>query len=381
MLANTNLKRMTIVVLCSLSGAIVAHANETGRASDPRKKCGVTLKIVEQRLTPVIRRGNPGTDGILFGVEGGCVLKQGSIYHLCTTELSGRQWVDTKIAHWTSENRLNWTRRSTLFESSGDFTGKDQYASVWAMPLAFDESARRWNLFYIGYRSKPNDETGWYINHEGRVFRAVSEVEGRDGVAGPYKDAGVVLEPGPQSQPWEGLQGSDSFHIYRLGNRWMAFYGSAQTQSIPKPNPAYAKWNVGLTEADSINGPWRRRSAGNPVFGNAENPVVTRLSSGRYIAVFDALGDKPLFIGYADSPDGIRWSEPAYLELRAKDFWASDIRTPLSLIEEADGTFSIFYTAYTREDAAIEPGTTPGKDKPPPFACLGLVSVKVVTVL
>ena len=101
--------------------------------------------------------------------------------------MSGREWVNTKIAHWTSENRLNWKRSSTIFESSGDFTGKDPRASLWAMPLAYDESARRWNLFYVAYRSKPNDDTGWYINHNGRVFHAVSEVEGRDGVAGRGK--------------------------------------------------------------------------------------------------------------------------------------------------------------------------------------------------
>jgi hypothetical protein len=247
------------------------------------------------------------------------------------------------------------------------------------MPLAYDDSARRWNLFYVAYRSRPNDNTGWYINHDGRVFRAVSEVEGRNGVAGPYEDVAVVLEPGPQSQPWEGLQGSDSFHIYQVGNRWMAFYGSAQTQLVPKPNPAFAKWNVGLAEAEAIGGPWTRRPEGNPIFANAENPVVTRLASGRYVAIFDALCDKPLFIGYADSPDGIRWSKPAYLELQqAKVFWAREIRTPLGLIEESDGSLSLFYTGYHCQDLPLEPGQEPEKGKRPPFSCLGFLSVRLV---
>ena len=383
MFASINLEKMNVVVLCAVSGVIIAlpswGADGTVLASDPRSKCGVTLEIIEQRMDPVIKRSDPGTEGIEHGIEGGVVLKLGSTCHLFTTELRGREWVNTRIAHWTSENRLNWKRHSTVFESSGDFTGKDVRASLWAMPLAYDESARCWNLFYVAYRSEPNNDTGWYINHDGRVFRAVSQVEGHNGLAGPYKDVGVVLQPGPQSQPWEGLQGSDSFHIYRVGNRWMAFYGSAQTQLVPKPNPAFAKWGVGLAEAEVIGGPWKRRPEGNPVFANAENPVVTRLASGRYVAIFDALCDKPLFIGYADSPDGIRWSHPAYLELRQnKGFWAREIRTPLGLIGESDGSFSLFYTGYHCQDPPLQPGQIPEEGTKPPFPCLGFVSVRLV---
>ena len=365
----------------ALLAALLPQASDAADPSNnPRRKCGLTLEIAEQPVEPLIKRGDPGTEGIKHGLEGGVVLKQDSSYHLFTTEIDGDpEWTKTRIAHWTSQNRRNWTRRSTVFDSSGDFTGKDQRASLWAMPLAYDESARRWNLFYVAYRSKPNDDAGWYINHDGRVFRAVSEAEGPEGVAGPYRDTGVVLEPGPQSQPWEGLQGSDSFHIYQVGNRWLAFYGSAQTQLVPKPNPAFAKWNVGLAEADAIGGPWKRRPQGNPIFTNAENPVVTRLSSGRYVAIFDALMAKPLFIGYADSPDGLRWSQPAYLELRQTNgFWAREVRTPLGLIKESDGSFSFFFTGYPRQDPQPDPGQKPEQGQELLFSSLGFLSVRVV---
>jgi hypothetical protein len=247
------------------------------------------------------------------------------------------------------------------------------------MPLAYDESARRWNLFYVAYRSKPNDDTGWYLNHDGRVWRAISAEAGRGSVGGPYWDMGVILEPGPDSPPWEGLQGSDSFHIYHAGNLWMAFYGSAQTQRVPKPNSAFAKWNVGLAEAETIGGPWRRLREGNPVFTNAENPVVTRLASGRYVAVFDALISNPFFIGYADSPDGIHWSSPAYLELRQeKEFWLRDVRTPLGLIEESRGHFSLFYTGHHCQDPPLQAGEKPANGQNPPFPCLGVMSLRLV---
>lgn len=375
---------MHFAKLCTISSLTIAlpiqGAVETGVASPPRGKCGVTLEIVKQHLAPVIKRSDPGTEGIKHGIEGGVVLKQGSTYHLFTTEIDGDpEWTKTRIAHWTSENRLNWKRHSTIFDSSGDFTGKDPRASLWAMPLAYDESAKRWNLFYVAYRSKPNDETGWYLNHDGRVFRAISEVKGRDGLAGPYKDVGVVLEPSSESQPWEGLQGSDSFHIYRFENRWMAFYGSAQTQLSPKPNPSFAKWNVGLAEAEALGGPWKRRREGNPIFTNAENPVVTRLASGRYVAIFDALISNPYFIGYADSRDGVHWSNPQYLELRPeKGFWLREVRTPLGLIDEKDGSFSLFYTGYHNQDPPIQAGEKVEDGKKPPFPCLGLLSVRLV---
>lgn len=365
----------SLTIVLATPGALGADP-----ASTPRAKCGVTLEIIKQELSPLIQRGDPGTEGIKYGLEGGVVLKQGSTYHLFTTEIDGDpEWTKTRIAHWTSRNRLNWKRRSTLFNSSGDFTGQDPRASLWAMPLAYDESAQRWNMFYVAYRSKPNDDTGWYLNHEGRVWRAVSVKKGRNGLAGPYWDVGVVLEPCLESQPWEGLQGSASFHIYWVENRWLAFYGSAQTQLLPKPNPAFAKWSVGLAEAEALGGPWRRQREGNPVFTNAENPVVTRLASGRYVAIFDALISNPLYIGYADSRDGVHWSQPAFLELRPEQgFWLSDIRTPLGLIQEKDGSFSLFYTGYHRQDPSHQAGEWIADGKPPRFPCLGLVFVRVV---
>jgi hypothetical protein len=338
-----------------------------GTATLPRK-CGAHLTIEEQSLAPVIQKGDPGMEGVEHGIEGGCVVKVGSTYHLLVTELIGEvRSVKTRMAHWTSENRTQWMRRGTLYESSGEFTGKDPRASLWAAPLAYDEQAGRWNFFYTAYRSKPSDDTGWFINYEGRIWRAVSEVAGRAGVAGPYKDAGVILEPDAESQAWEGLQGTDSFHIFRTEDRWVAFYGSAQTQVVPQPNPAFARWNVGLAEARMINGPWIRRREGNPVWANAENPVVIRLRSGRYLAIFDALVGNPLAIGYADSRDGLQWSNPEMLDLKPDPgFWLKSARTPLGLIEEPDGSFSLFYTGFIK-----------GKPSEKGFRCLGLVTVKL----
>ena len=347
---------------------------------------GVTLSFVEQPLSPIIKQGDPGTEGIRYGLEGGAAVKLGATYHLLVSELvSDTRAVKMRIGYWTSKDRFHWQRRCTLYESSGDFTGQDPRASLWAMPPAYDEQAQRWNFFYTAYRAKPNAGTSWNINHEGRIWRAVSAVQGRAGIGGPYTDVGVILQPDAQSQPWEGQQGTDSFHIYQAAHRWFAFYGSAQTQTAEKRNPAYARWNVGLAEAETIAGPWRRRHDGNPVLSNAENPVVTRLRSGHYVAVFDVVNIDPLAIGYVDSSDGVHWAEPKILTLPAPEgFWLRNARTPQGLIEEADGTCTLFYSGFavggkTPAEEGLRPqNPNPMEESGRSFRCFGLAVVKVV---
>ena len=54
-------------------------------------------------------------------------------------------------------------------------------------------------------------------------------VPGPAGLEGNFTDAGVVLAPGSESQPWEGTQGTDSMQPFPLGGGrgWAAFYGSS----------------------------------------------------------------------------------------------------------------------------------------------------------
>lgn len=76
-----------------------------------------------------------------------------------------------------------------------------------------------------------------------------------------------------------------------------------------------------------------------------ENPIVTRLPTGQYIAVFDALG-YPDRIGYTVSNDGIHWSAAQYLQLDPTSLWTEAVRTPLGLIPQPDGNYTLFYTGF-----------------------------------
>jgi len=301
----------------------------------------LTLEIVNWHDGPVIGKGDPGTENIKHGLEGGRVIRQDGWYHLFTSEQTGDpKWVKMKLGHWKSHDGNCWERVSTLFESSGDFTGKDPRASLWSPMPVYNEEDSTWYMTYVAYRCKPNTTEQFLNNFDGRIWQAKSAVRGRDGLGGPYKDIAVIQEPGPLADEWEGLQGSDSFFPFKVGNKWLAFTGSAKTEKLPMEF-----WGNGLAMAPALTGPWIRLSNRSPVeFGTnfSENPIVAELQDGTLVAVMDSHGTG---FGYSVSVDGLNWSSMKYVEVTDKvDPWWAEFRTPLGLIEEEDGTFTLFFT-------------------------------------
>jgi hypothetical protein len=323
--------------------------------------CGMPGWAAERELVvtggvkgAVLTTRTPGAEGNKYGFEGGRVVRIDGVYHLFTSEMVGDpHWVKMRLAHWTSSDRTHWQRVGTLLESSGDFTGKDQRAALWSPMPVYDPKEGRWNLFYVAYQAAPDTEKEWLTNHEGRIWRAVSETPGRDGIGGPYKDARVILERGPESDKWEGLQGTDSFFPYQVGGRWCAIYGSARTESLP-----IALWQVGLATAPELAGPWTRETAMNPLTVEPrfiENPIVTRLADGGYVAVYDTKADRS--IGYTFSADGIHWSAGQHLVVQKGDgVWSNDVRTPLGLVEEGKDRFTLFYTGNEKVEGTHADG-------------------------
>jgi len=324
----------------------VLLATATLRAEDcgalpatPTPTSHLVLSLASGSTSPVLTVRSKGAEGVVGGFEGGTVIKaDGAFYAFLTEMMAG--WA-TRLALWTSPDGENWTRIATLYTSSGDLTGQDRRAALWAAMPVFDPDRDEWNLFYVAYRSKPNTPTAWYANYDGEIVRAVSQTKGRHGFKGPYLDAGVVLSPGSNSDSWEGLQGDDSFFPYRAGDRWMGFYGTAHTEVQP-----VSSWRVGLAAAPSLPGPWRRCSSLNPSPVEThfiENPVVSRIGAS-YLAVYDVDVDAGNAIGYTDSQDGVQWPQGKRLQI----FPGHDIqaRTPLALIDDGHGGYDLFVTAY-----------------------------------
>jgi hypothetical protein len=327
------------------------------------------LAVTRQWDGPILTIHSEGAQGNKYGFEGGRVLKIKGTYHLFTSEMIGDpHWVKMRLAHWTSADRLRWTRVSTIAESSGDFTGRDQRAALWSPLPVYDPKEGRWNLFYVAYQAAPDTAQLWLTNNEGRIWRAVSTTPGEDGIGGPYRDVGIVMQRGKDSDPWEGLQGTDSFFPYPVGDRWYALYGSAHTEKLP-----ISLWQVGLATAPSVAGPWKRCTELNPLKVEKrfiENPIVTRLQDGSYVAVYDT--DAPNAIGYTFSHDGIHWTQGQELVVQEENHvWATEVRTPLGLVDEGKGVFALFYTANEKVSGMRPDGnginTTPGS--------MGLVEV------
>src|ERR687885_539128 len=111
----------------------------------PSAPPGHQLILVEHYPSPVVTTRSPGAEGNKYGFEGGSVVKIGNTYHLFTSEMVGDPiWVRMRLAHWQSDDRLHWTRISTLYESSGEFEGKDPRAALWSPLPVYDDTEQRW---------------------------------------------------------------------------------------------------------------------------------------------------------------------------------------------------------------------------------------------
>jgi hypothetical protein len=287
------------------------------------------LSLVDIPPRPLLTRASAGAEDNRYGFEGGRCLWVDRTCHLFVSEMFGDpHFIKSRLAHWTSPDLLHFRRQATLYESSGDSTGHDPRAALFLPQPVFNEAETRWNLFYAAFCSKPNEPGRWLLNHAGRIIRAISQTPGYDGIAGPYVDAGIILQPSAESDPWEGLQGTDSFFPYPVGDEWLAFYGSARTQQWPCDF-----WGVGLASAPRLAGPWTRCSQRNPVRLDhpfVENPIVCQRPDGSYLALYDCqLNGRAL--GFATSPDGRAWSAGRHLDLSAIP-WVQTVRTPLGLL-------------------------------------------------
>ena len=125
---------------------------------------------------------------------------------------------------------------------------------------------------------------------------------------------------------------------------WAAFYGSAQTELVPRPAGKGIWWN-GLVTTRKLGTPFKRRQPSSLVDfngGGSENPVVTFLPKANlYLAVFDDLFGEAKGFGISFSANGLDWSTPASVVAVP-----GGARTPMATIVEPDGGLSIYYTSW-----------------------------------
>ena len=311
----------------------------------------LSFRLIDAPDRPVIGPDHPDLDGNKYGFEGGCFVKEADGYHAFMAEIADDPFnVRMRLAHWASPDLLQWRRVATLYETDSSIIPGDTRFSLWSPMVVFNDEEDRWNIFYVAYTPGEGSIHGLHTN--GRIWRAISAAPGRGGIGGPYRDVGIILQPDAESEAWEGQQATDSFYPWRVGHEWYSFYGG---HNYEPPGP----WPVGLAKAPALAGPWKRCPELNPspiepVF--VENPIVTRVGP-HYLAVYDncAPGDTYIaesrHVGYSVSADGIHWPQGGNLAVQPATGlaqWSEDIRTPLGLVAEGDGTFTLLYTGKLR---------------------------------
>ncbi len=329
-----------VLVFCSASVTKVSNTADT-------------LKMISCHDGPVIGPDHPDVlkSNNVSGFETGQVVKIDGVYHMFVNEMFIRPHRDLRVSYWTSNDAINWKRQSTIVNSLAERSHTNPRSEVWLTGVEFNEVENAWNIFYVAYRAgdaEKGEEAR--ADYSGRIWRAKSVYDGVDGLAGPYADMGIVLQPDENSQAWEGQQAVASFNPWKVGGTWYAFYDGHN--HIPKGG-----WPTGLATAKDLNGPWERMPEKyNPVpivDEFMENPVVSKLKNGKYLAVFDSFGDQE--IGYSISDDGTNWGKEVRVKVQTKeDLWGMEgdhaMRTPLCAIEEDDGTFTVIYTSLMKNE-------------------------------
>jgi hypothetical protein len=252
------------------------------------------LNLIDEHIGPVIWKNHPDvlSSKNRSGFETGQVVKLDSIYHMFVNEMFDRPHRDMRISHWVSKDAIHWARQSTISESIPGRSPFNPRSELWLTAVEFNEDENAWNIFYVAYRA--GDKAKGEIegnDYEGRIWRARSVIKGFDGIFGPYADMGIVLQPDENSQAWEGQQAVASFNPYKVGDMWYAFYDGHN--HVPR-----GTWPSGMASAPKLEGLWERMPAWfNPVpiaevF--IENTVITELKDGRFLMVFDSLGDREI---------------------------------------------------------------------------------------
>lgn len=338
------------------------------------------LQPIELHPQPVIGKTTDGTQNNKFGFEGGTAHKVNGKYYLFSTEVFDNPKTSAvRMAEWVSEDGLNFKKHQVLMETNMDWNDTTYNMAPWSPMVVYDDKAEKWNLFYVGYKRKPNATDVW--NMSGKIRRLEASVKGVEGIASKFLNQGFIDFPGSPDK-WEGPAEIVSFYPYKAGNDWYAFYGSNSApefidpQSKPQENNA-AKilfW-VGLAKStqNSLTGTWVRETKTNPVLMDSvfmENPIVTRIKENLYVCIYD--GANKHEISYALSKDGINWGKEKLIQIKDAPKWLNETRTPLCLIDEGNDIYTIYFTAFD--------GVNP--DKTPPlwhdgFGNVGRLKVKL----
>jgi hypothetical protein len=325
-----------------------------------------TLTTISVDSKPLIDTSYLDFVGARCGFEGGTVIRYKNGYRMVTHEITNCDIFsgeEQRLGLYKSDDGTKWERVATVTPDTGII---QLYARFWP-PMPQKPMAQKWCP--LPYYNQKEEKWNLYYYANERVIRAASLTPGYDGIEGPYRDLEVMIKLGkpgdPQpSDPWEGNRINSWYHYQVNGDTMYAFYGSPGKMGI----------RVGLARSvTGMTGPWIRVSELNPVETGAdlhtENPIVTRLEDGNFIALSDG-GDyerlkAPRGISAFMSCDGIHWGKVTYFDLwNYPGRWWRTLRTPLCFLNQPDGNYVMYYSAWTKESVSKNGANlfNPGKE-------------------
>jgi hypothetical protein len=320
-----------------------------------------SLEFLSLHPKPVIGKNTPGASDNKFGFEGGTARKVGGTYYLFSTEVFDiPKTAAVRMAIWKSTDGISFRKHSVILSTNRNWQDSTYQMSPWSPITVFDTGRNVWSVFYVGYRRKPNSTN--VFNMSGRIFRLDSKVKGVNGIGGPYKPGGRLMIGGKPDW-FEGPGEIVSFYPYKVANEWWGFYGA---NSVPShvdasgtldPNAKNIFYAALIKSEGGLTDKWVRQSSLNPVKMDPEfieNTVVTKIHDSLYIAVYD--GANAQEISYACSKDGIRWGLEQLIRIPGAPAIIKASRTPLCLIGEGKGVYTIYFTAFDGDNPKkIEP--------------------------
>eukprot|EP00040_Diaphanoeca_grandis_P040590 m.5399 g.5399 ORF g.5399 m.5399 type:complete len:404 (-) comp4381_c0_seq1:230-1441(-) len=311
-----------------------------------------SIKVVWQPAWSQINQSSfPGNK---YGLEDGIVVRRadGGLSMLVAEMYDDPRWVAMRLGVYKSVDGLHWERLHGLRKSTANFNGTDQHAASWGPFFLHDPTNDTWVLSYVGYRSAPNNSSGWLENFQGIIFTRYASETGDTGLDSDFGDSEenyfdgdkILIAPddfnvnGPWPHRCQGMQGTDSFYPFQLNDKsWAAFAGTSFQSSGRKVDGG--KWPVSLATAPRLSGPWTRYNPGNTSApadapcvdinnGFTENPVVSRRpdDATAFHAVYDDLADEGMGFGYVCSDDGINWGKEIRVPVEG------GTRTPFGLV-------------------------------------------------
>lgn len=345
------------------NGQILTNSNFL---SDQKTK--LSLELIKTESFPVIDSLNPDSKDIPGGFEAGSTVKLTingqTAYHMISTtmETVGRnRWDHLRTEHWISEDGFRWSRKNTLI-----YPHFDPETGFWILTGSpfpyFDPRDKKWYI-YFNYMAFKGIKT-W--NTPCLLRRAAAKTAGIEGINGEFEFPGEIVAPCGLAYPTDAAASSISPPFKAQDDHWYAFLGGG-----PKPlNDTSGKWWVSLVKADAPKGPFINHPLYAPVpimipTGYVENPLPMMFKGPKtgkeyWTIIFDFLLPEVTTgsnseIGFSFSTDGLNWptENAQIIDLRKglpanNQPWWRAVRVPHQLVDEGNGIFTCFFSAYDK---------------------------------